>query len=114
MLYESPVPHQRTDGSVLVRTDVYPANVSFSFASNPYPRARAILTVDKVLILVDGLGGAAVLYEERLENVSIGQTSVVATTVDGDVEISRQGGCGCGSTLRGYRPFGRAMAMAAS
>jgi hypothetical protein len=113
MLNSPPVPHQKTSGTVPVRTDVYPATVEFSFASNPYPRTRAIITADTVLVLVEGGQSAAVLYEERLEDVAtVGRRQIVATTADGTVTIARQGGCGCGSRLRSYRPFGRAVRMA--
>ena len=53
------------------------------------------------------------LYEGRLEDVHRRpQQIVTATTADGDVTITRGGGCGCGSRLRSYRPFGRAVRMA--
>lgn len=105
--------HVQVQGTVPVRTDVYPASVQFSFTDNPYPKARAILTADTVLILIDATGGPAVLYEGRLEDVRVvDRKHVVATTADGDVTISRGGGCGCGSTLKSYRPFGRAVSMA--
>jgi hypothetical protein len=112
MLNQTPTPHQVIDGTVKVRHDIYPATVVFSFADNPYTRARAIVTVDRLLVLVEGGSGAAVLYDERLEDVSGNRRQLVATTADGDVTISRQAGCGCGSRLRSYRPFGRTMRMA--
>ena len=112
MLNASPVPHERIQGTVPVRADVYPAQVDFSFGTHQYRRARAILTTDKVLVLVEAGSGAAVLYEGRLENVTADGKQVVATTADGDVTISRQSGCGCGGTLRSYRPFSRMVAMA--
>jgi hypothetical protein len=112
MLNTSPIPHQKSEGAVAVRADVYPANVTFSFGLNPYPRTRAIVTADTVLVLVEGGGGAAVLYESRLEDVSGNRAQLVATTADGTVTITRQTGCGCGSRLRSYRPFARSVRMA--
>jgi hypothetical protein len=114
MLYATPVPHQRISGTVPVRADIYPANVVFSFADRTYEKARAILTADKAIILVEGGGhGAAVLYEGRLEDVEIvARKELIATTAEGRITISRGGGCGCGSRLRGYRPFGRAVHLA--
>jgi hypothetical protein len=113
-LYADPVPHQQVAGATPVRTDVYPATVQFSFWTNPYAKTRAILTADRALILVDGGNGsgAAVLYEGRLEDVAIpDRRHVVATTAEGEITISRAGGCGCGSRLRGYRPFARVVRM---
>ncbi len=112
MLYTDPIPHRKTEGAVAVRADVYPANVTFSFGVNPYPRSRAIITADTVTVLVEGGSGAAVLYEGRLEDYSGDRTRLVATTADGEITVTRQSGCGCGSRLRSYRPFGRAVRMA--
>jgi len=112
MLNTTPVPHQRVGGTVPVRADIYPANVQFSFGVNRHTRTRAIVTADKVLVLVDASSGPAVLYESRLEDVQVvDRRQMVATTADGEVTISRQGGCGCGSRLRSYRPFGKAIRM---
>jgi hypothetical protein len=112
MLHETPTPHQKTDGPVKVRNDVYPADVTFSFGVNPYPRSRAIVTADRVLILVENGSGAGVLYDERLEDITGDRRRLVATTADGEVTISRQAGCGCGSRLRSYRPFSQVLRMA--
>jgi hypothetical protein len=115
MLNDPPVPHRRSGGVTPVRSDVYPADVAFSFATNPYSRARAIVTADTVMVLVENgtPSGAGVLYEGRLEDVNlVNRTHLVAVTADGEVTITRQAGCGCGSRLRSYRPFGRAVRMA--
>ena len=111
MLNEPPVPHKQVAGNVMVRTDVYPANVSFSFGTHNYPKARAIVTADSILVLVEGGTSTAVLYEARMEDVTFDGRSATVTTEDGTVTISRAGGCGCGSRLRSYRPFGRAVRM---
>ena len=109
-----PTPHYQDQRAVMVRTDIYPANVVFSFAVNDYPRARAILTADEILILVEGGYEVVTLYSARLENVTGTRTEIVATTADGEITITRQQGCGCGSRLKSYRPFARTMAMASS
>lgn len=114
MLNDPPVPHER-GGTMAMRADVYPASVSFSFGQHRFSRARAIVTADRVIVLVEaGIGpsGIGVLYNEKLEDVSGDRNHVTATTADGQVTITRQGGCGCGSKLRSYRPFGRMVAMA--
>jgi hypothetical protein len=112
MLNTTPIPHERTGGVTQVRTDVFPAAVSFSFGDNPYAKARAIVTVDSILILVEAGSAPGVLYEGRLEDLTFNGRTAVATTEDGEITISRAHGCGCGSRLRSYRPFGRAVRMA--
>lgn len=112
MLNSPPVPHERAAGTAAMRADVYPASVVFSFDTNPFPRSRAVVTADRVIVLVEAGRGIGVLYDERLEDVSGDRNMVVATTADGQVTITKQGGCGCGSRLRSYRPFGRMVAMA--
>jgi hypothetical protein len=112
MLNETPYPHEVIEGPVKVRNDVYPANVRFSFGVNPYNRARAIITADRLLVLVEnGARGAGVLYDEKLEDLAGDRRQIVATTADGEITISRAGGCGCGSSLRSYRPFSRSLRM---
>lgn len=107
-------PHYMDPRAVRLRTDIYPANVAFSFADNPYPRARALVTIDEVIVLVEGGYEVSELYRGLLEDVRGSRTEIVATTSDGDVTITRQGGCGCGSRLKTYRPFARTLAMASS
>jgi hypothetical protein len=111
MLNTPPLPHEPVQGTVPVRTDVYPATVAFSFGTHNYSKARAIVTADSILVLVEAGTAPGVLYEGRLENLTFNGQTAVATTEDGDVTISRAGGCGCGSRLRSYRPFGRAVRM---
>jgi hypothetical protein len=105
----------RVGGTQQMRADVYPATVQFSFGTHRYSRARAMVTTDRVIVLVEaGIGpsGVGVLYDGRLEDVSGDRNQLTATTADGEVTIFRQSGCGCGSKLRSYRPYGRMVAMA--
>jgi len=112
-MLNAPLPrHEKEARSVAVRSDVFPANVDFSFATNPYPKTRAIVTADEVIVLVEDGNPPGVLYRERLEDVTGTRAQVTATTADGTVTITRGGGCGCGSSLRSYRPFARSMALA--
>jgi hypothetical protein len=91
---------------------VFPADVQFSFATHPYPKARAIVTADEVIVLVEDGNPPGVLYQARLVDVSGTRQALTAITEDGTVTITRAGGCGCGSRLRSYRPFGRSVALA--
>jgi hypothetical protein len=112
MLNQPPIPHEKVPGSVMVRTDVWPATVSFSFGENPFTRSRAIVTADSILVLVEAGTGPGVLYESRLEDLTFNGRTATAVTEDGEITIARAGGCGCGSRLRSYRPFGRSLRMA--
>ena len=112
MLNTSPPRHERVAGTVAIRSDVYPANVEFSFATNPYPKTRAIITADEIIVLVEDGRPPGVLSRERLEDVSGSRSQVMATTVDGTIRVTRQNGCGCGSSLKTYRPFDRVVALA--
>jgi len=107
-------PHYQDQRSVRLRTDIYPAEVVFSFAENRYPRARAVVTADEIIVLVEGGYEVSQLYRAYLEDVSGSRTQIIATTSDGDITITRQQGCGCGSRLKSYRPFARTMSMASS
>lgn len=109
----TPVPHQQVRGTVQIRADVYPANVVYSFAHNEYSQSRAIVTADEVIVLVDGRDTPNVYYRGRLENVGGTHDMLVATTADGTVTVTRAQGCGCGSRLKSYQPFTRAVRMAA-
>lgn len=106
------VDHTPEDRTVALRSDVFPANVTFSFATHNYPKVRSIVTADEIIVLVDGAYAPAVLYRGYLEDVVGNQAQVVATTSDGEITISRAQGCGCGSRLRSYRPFTQTMALA--
>jgi hypothetical protein len=99
-------------GVVTLRADVYPANVAFSWEDGVTQKARVIVTADKIIVLVDGQGAPGVLYEGRLEDVVGDRKTLQATTADGTVSIQRGGGCGCGSKLKTYKPYKRAVRMA--
>jgi hypothetical protein len=112
MLHDPPVPHEQVPGTTMLRCDVYPADVNFSFAPRPLGRTRAIVTADRVQILVAMGTQIGVLYEAKLEDYAGSRREVVATTEDGTITLTRAGGCGCGSKLKTYRPFQRVAAMA--
>jgi len=112
MLNVPPPRHQKRSGTVALRSDVFPADVQFSFGTHSYSKMRAIVTADEVIVLVEDGNPPGVLYEGRLVDVTGNRQVLTAITEDGTVTIARAGGCGCGSRLRGYRPFGRAVALA--
>lgn len=109
----TPVPHAMVRGTVAVRADVFPANVEFSFLDDQVSKSRTIVTADEVIVLAEGVrgGNPNVVYSGRLEDVTGDRKALVATTADGVVTITRGSGCGCGSRLKSYRPFQRAVRM---
>jgi hypothetical protein len=114
VLATTPPVHRRNDSPVTVRADIYPAKVSFSFDEHNYPNMRAVVTLNEVLVLVEGGTSILELYRAPLLDVQGTRTSLTATTEDGEVVIRKDGGnCGCGSSLKSYRPFGNATRMAA-
>lgn len=112
MYYTDPITFTPIDGPVQLRADVYPANVGFSFAESPYGKTRVIVTADSVLVLVDGQGSPRLLYEGRLEDVTGDRRTMVATTADGTISISRAQGCGCGSRLKTFKAYRSGVRMA--
>jgi len=113
MFYLEPIPYTTIEGQVQVRADIFPASVYFSFAQNPYNKARAIVTADRVVVLVDGQRIPRVLYDGRLNDVSGDRNQLVASTDEGQITITRARGCGCGSRLRSFKPFRSSVRMAA-
>lgn len=111
MLALTPTPHTPVVGTVQVRADVWPATVVYSFADNPFPKSRVIITADEITVLVES-GGPSVYYTGRLEDYSGDRKSLVATTADGTITVTKASGCGCGSKLKTYRPYSRAVRMA--
>lgn len=112
MYYTEPITFTPLEGPVQLRADVYPANVGFSFATAPYSKMRAIVTADSVYVLVDGQGSPRLVYEGRLEDVTGDRKTMVATTADGQITISRAQGCGCGSRLKSFKAYRNAARMA--
>lgn len=105
-------PHIQVQTPTEIRSDTYPANVVFSFATHSYPKARAIVTKTDVLVLVEGGTQIMVLYFAPLLDAQGDGRSIVATTEDGTVTISKAPGCGCGSGLKSYRPYRDSVRMA--
>lgn len=89
-----------------IRLDLFPASVTVN-GTDEYSPARAIVTDDAVHVYMDAQGGPAEVYTARLDDFSGRRTTgYSAVASDGDnVQINRASGCGCGSRLRGFRPF---------
>lgn len=88
-----------------IRLDLFPASVTIG--DKQYLRSRAIVTDDSVHIYIDSPTGPEEIYSARLDdysgNAGVGYTAETST---GDTVLMQyQAGCGCGSRLRGFRPF---------
>ena len=102
----------KLQGTVKIRADVFPAAVRTDFMELPETKKRAIVTADRIYVLGDAQGDPALLYEGRLVDYGGDAKVLMITTEDGVVELRRDSGCGCGSRLRSFRAYGRAVRMA--
>lgn len=87
-----------------IRLDIFPADVVVE--GERYSPSRAIVTDDSVYVYMDSAAGPAEVYSARIDDFqgrrTTGYTAVSDST---DISINRASGCGCGSRLRGFRPF---------
>lgn len=106
-------PHRQVTESTIIRSDTYPAVVDMSFATYSYPLVRAIVTMDRVVVLVEGGTRVCELYSAPMLDVEGNNRQITVTTEDGTLTISkRKGNCGCGSSLKSYRAFRDSQRMA--
>ena len=89
-----------------VRLDLFPASATLD-TGEIYTPARVIVTDDAVHVYMDASGGPAEVYTARLDDFSGRRTTGYTAVSDGGVvvTIARASGCGCGSRLKGFRPF---------
>lgn len=104
--------HRQVREPTIIRSDTYPANVDFSWATHNYPRLRAIVTLRKVLVLCEGATTVNTLYEAPMLDAQGDGRKITITTEDGTLTISKASGCGCGSSLKSYRAFPDSQRMA--
>lgn len=109
--------------SVEVWYDLFPSEVAFvSFdpATGPseltLPKCRTLIGPSGVYVFTDGPRGPVLAFYDAIDpNLLRGALSTgfdvvpVSPGITGvtDVRIRPTSACGCGSRLRGYRPFGR-------
>lgn len=101
----------------IIRVDLFPASavVKTSDGEVSYPNARVIVTQDQAFVFTDSPTGPKQAWVGRLDEFdgrnTIGYTATLAD--ESVISFRRSGGCGCGSRLRGFRPFA-IMAQAAT
>lgn len=94
-----------------VRLDLFPAilsgeNLPGASAGGILDSRRIIVTDTKVLVLSDSSTGPELSHEWNLVDIS-GRATVGWTveTEEFTFNVRRSTGCGCGSRLRGIRPY---------
>ena len=95
--------------AAFIRLDMFPATVTVTDSKDGarFEPARAIVTDDAVHVYMDAAGGPKEVYMQRLSDFQ-GRRTLGYTAIADDgstVQITRASGCGCGSALRGFRPF---------
>ena len=100
---------------VVARIDIYPANLTLSGVV--HQNVRVIVTADTIYAWRDGTGGEGPVgfLDERISDFDgRNTTGWEATLHDGRVAFfQRSTGCGCGSRLRGFRPFPQGLSIGA-
>jgi len=98
---------------VVARLDLYPANLILDGVM--YSDVRVVVTADTIYAWRDGYGGEAPVefLNERISDFDGRNTIGWTITLHDDraVFLQRSSGCGCGSRLRGYRPFPGGISM---
>lgn len=98
---------------VQCRLDLYPASLTLTREEDglteAYQDVRVIITADRIYGFRDGTGGEGPVefMNERLASIDgRNSTGYTVTLADDRVAFMRRStGCGCGSRLRGFRPF---------
>lgn len=93
----------------IIRVDLFPATVTVKDADGEHTHnsARVIVTQDEVHVFVDSSTGPRAAHFGRLDAFEGRNTTgyKVVLADESEINFQRGGGCGCGSRLRGFRPF---------
>ena len=101
-----PQPYTTQPGRVAVTADVFPVTVDFQFIPQVVTKARFVLTqAGTVYVFTDSSYGPALLYSGVVTASEGNKQDITITTPDGVLTSVKAGGCGCGSRLRGFKPF---------
>ncbi len=115
--------------SIKTLHDLFPAEVSFTGpdGSQPgalpsavmtLPKCRVLIGLDSVYVFIDGPRGPVLAFYDDLPADAAAYTGDLvsgfvvtppssASTGIGSLTVRPTNACGCGSRLRGFRPFGR-------
>lgn len=106
-------------GVVRVRADVFPATVRVTRGENTgvIERVRVIVTQDSIVVFQDAASapdgsGVQVVFYDSLDDLPTANSAVTGTGAT--VEWDRERGCGCGSRLRAFNPYGSLVSMGSS
>lgn len=107
-----------------VRFDLFPAEVSFlppatdgaPSALMTFPKCRVLIGTESVYVFIDGPRGPVCAFVDHYDAETLTGDLPVGFELDpaspdltgvGHLSIRPTNACGCGSRLRGFRPFGR-------
>jgi hypothetical protein len=97
-----------TEANPVIRVDLFPAEVYFAEEDvPPLRKVRVIVTQDEFYIFADSPRGPEATHHGRLDTFEGNQKTGYSATLADETSLTfrRAGGCGCGSRLRGFRPF---------
>ena len=92
--------------TVAIAIDVYPSKVTLPDGAE-MTRVRTIVADGKLRMYV-AQNGDPFLYLERDVQEIVGKSpirGITLVTADGDVNVKKFGGCGCGDKLKTWNPF---------
>lgn len=115
---------QPTPTFTTARLDLFPAHATYAPPTGEPPlptptvlNVRVIFTLDTAYVFRDARqsGYPELIFERRFADAYITGQTYIAEFDDGAVlSCTRSGGCGCGSRLRGFRPWSGGLSQAAS
>lgn len=111
--------------TVAVLRDLFPAEVTFyantdahpgaSASAITLPKCRTLISPDEVYVFTDGPRGPVLAFYDTItepptstptKGYVLNPANPYQTDVS-SIQVEPTNRCGCGSRLRGYRPFGR-------
>lgn len=99
-------PYRNPDLRVAARRDLFPAEVTVTIPDTPaavtFPKTRVIIGAEDIYVFSDGPRGPVLVFYDRLDDIDL----PTVVTSDTTLTVTPTNGCGCGSRLRGFRPFG--------
>ncbi len=93
-------PYRNPDIRFAARNDLFPAEVSVNGIT--FAKTRVLIGAEDIYVFSDGPRGPVLVFYDRLDDLDLPTVVTTQTTLT----VTPTNGCGCGSRLRGFRPFG--------